>query len=72
MPCLEPDALISSNVLFIEDKPLSVYSFKINLLQKKALFHKTFFSLKRGSVMCKTIYVIITIIYMCSQHSNVL
>ena len=45
---------------------LSVYSFKINLLQKKALFHK------RGSVMYKTIYVINIIIYMCSQHSNVL
>ena len=72
MPCLEPDALISSNLLFIGDKPLSVYSFKINLLQKKALFHKTFFSLKRGSVMYKTIYVINIIIYMCSQHSSVL
>ena len=72
MPCLEPDALISSNLLFIGDKPLSVYSFKINLLQKKALFHKSFFSLKRGSVLYKTIFVINIIIYMCLQHSNVL
>ena len=72
MPCLEPDALISSNLLFIGDKPLSVYSFKINLLQKKALLHKTFFSLKRESVMYKSMYVIDIIIYMCLQHSNVL
>ena len=33
----------------------------INQLQKKALFHKSFFSLKRGSVMYKTIFVIITL-----------
>ena len=72
MSCLEPDALISSNLLFIEDKPLSVYSFKINLLQKKALFHKTSFSLKRGSVMHKTIFVINIILHMCLQHSNTL
>ena len=71
MPCLEPDALISSNLLFIGDKPLSVYSFQVNLLQKKALFHKSLFSLKRGSVIYKTIFVINIIIYMCSQHSNV-
>ena len=72
MPCLEPDALISSNLLFIEDLPLSVYSFKINLLQKKALFHKTFFSLKRRSVMHKTIFVMNIILHMCLQHSNTL
>ena len=64
--------MIPSNLLFIEDKPLSVYSFKINLLQKKALFHKSFFALKRGSVMYKTIFVINIIVYMCLQHSNVL
>ena len=72
MPCLEPDALISCNLLFIGDKPLSVFLFKINLQQKKVLFHKSFFSLNRGSVMYKIIFVINIIIYMCLQHSNIL
>ena len=49
-----------------------MYRFKINLLQKKALFYESFFSLKRGSVMYKTIFVISIIIYMYLQHSNVL
>ena len=72
MPCLEPDALISSNLLFIGDSPLSVYSFKINLLQKKALLHKTFFSLKTGSVMYKSMYVINISFHMCLQQYNTL
>ena len=31
-----------------------------------------FFSLKRGSVMYKTIFVINIILHMCLQHSNTL
>ena len=44
----------------------------IILWQKKALLHKSFFSLKRGSVMCRVInYLSIMLVYYVSINNIV-
>ena len=49
-----------------------VVSVEYSSITEDSFVFKSFFSLKRGSVMYKTIFVINIIIYMCVQHSDVL
>ena len=70
--CLEPDALISCNLLFIKETSLYQYIDLRLIYYKRKLYFINLFSLKRVSVMYKTIFAINIIIYMCLQHSNVM